>query len=147
MLRNLLRNKLEFSLFVCLLLLLVAIRAFEKNLFYDPFLNYFQMEYAHLPYPVMNGFKLFLNLILRYFLNTILSIGLLWLLFKDKDIVKFASILYAFFGVVLMIAFFLVLLYFDQNNSMLLFYIRRFIIQPLFLLLFIPAFYYQNKNK
>jgi exosortase F-associated protein len=147
MLRNLLRNKLEFSLFVCLLLLLVAIRAFEKNLFYDPFLNYFQMEYAHLPYPVMNGFKLFLNLILRYFLNTILSIGLLWLLFKDKDIVKFASILYAFFGVVLMIAFFLVLLYLDQNNSMLLFYIRRFIIQPLFLLLFIPAFYYQNKNK
>ena len=147
MLRNLLRNKLEYSLFVCLLLLLVAIRAFEKNLFYDPFLNYFQMEYAHLPYPVMNGFKLFLNLILRYFLNTILSIGLLWLLFKDKDIVKFASILYAFFGVVLMIAFFLVLLYLDQNNSMLLFYIRRFIIQPLFLLLFIPAFYYQNKNK
>ena len=147
MLRNLLRNKLEFSLFVCLLLLLVAIRAFEKNLFYDPFLNYFQMEYAHLPYPVMNGFKLFLNLILRYFLNTILSIGLLWLLFKDKDIVKFTSILYAFFGVVLMIAFFLVLLYLDQNNSMLLFYIRRFIIQPLFLLLFIPAFYYQNKNK
>lgn len=147
MLRNLLRNKLEFSLFVFLLLLLVAIRAFEKNLFYDPFLNYFQMEYAHLPYPVMNGFKLFLNLILRYFLNTILSIGLLWLLFKDKGIVKFASILYAFFGVVLMIAFFLVLLYLDQNNSMLLFYIRRFIIQPLFLLLFIPAFYYQNKNK
>jgi|688.fasta_scaffold371592_2 exosortase F-associated protein len=147
MLQKLLRNKLKFSLFVFLLLLLVAIRAFERNLFYDPFLNYFQMEYAHLPYPMINGFKLFLNLLLRYFLNSTLSIALLWLLFKDIDIVKFTSILYIFFGMILMFGFFLVFLYLDENNSMLLFYIRRFIIQPLFLLLFIPAFYYQNKNK
>jgi exosortase F-associated protein len=30
---------------------------------------------------------------------------------------------------------------------MILFYIRRFLIQPIFLLLFLPAFYYQKQNR
>ena len=36
---------------------------------------------------------------------------------------------------------------FGETNKMNLFYIRRFIIQPIFLILFIPAFYYQKKIK
>jgi exosortase F-associated protein len=31
-----------------------------------------------------------------------------------------------------------------DDDKMLVFYIRRFIIQPIFLLLFVPAFYFQQ---
>jgi exosortase F-associated protein len=147
MLRNLLRNKLEFSLFVFLLLLLIAIRAFERNLFYDPFLDYFQSEYANLPFPEIDKYTLFLNLAFRYLLNSTISIAMFWMLFKDSDIIKFSSFLYLFLGIVLFIGFFIVLNYLGEDKKMMLFYIRRFIIQPLFLLLFTPAFYYQNKIK
>jgi exosortase F-associated protein len=147
MLRNLLRNKLEFSLFVFLLLLLIAIRAFERNLFYDPFLDYFQSEYANLPFPEIDKYTLFLNLTFRYLLNSTISIAMFWMLFKDSDIIKFSSFLYLFLGIVLFIGFFIVLNYLGEDKKMMLFYIRRFIIQPLFLLLFTPAFYYQNKIK
>jgi exosortase F-associated protein len=70
-----------------------------------------------------------------------------WMLFKDSDIIKFSSFLYLFLGIVLFIGFFIVLNYLGEDKKMMLFYIRRFIIQPLFLLLFTPAFYYQNKIK
>jgi exosortase F-associated protein len=55
--------------------------------------------------------------------------------------------LYMIFGSILMISFFFVLNFFGEQSKMILFYIRRFIIQPIFLLLFIPAFYYQKKVK
>jgi exosortase F-associated protein len=59
--------------------------------------------------------------------------------------IQFTSILYGFFFLVLMIAFFMVLTYGGEYKEAL-FYIRRFLIQPIFLILFIPAFYYQKKG-
>ncbi|WP_374707786.1 exosortase F system-associated protein [Flavobacterium sp. J372] len=46
---------------------------------------------------------------------------------------------------VLMIAF-IIVVNTEKPNLLALFYIRRFLIQPLFLILFIPAFYYQRRN-
>ena len=51
MLKNLLNNKTNIFFGMLLLLILVLIRAFEDNLFYDPFLNYYKSEYAHDPWP------------------------------------------------------------------------------------------------
>jgi exosortase F-associated protein len=76
-----------------------------------------------------------------------ISLGILWLLFKEGKFIKFSVLLYAFFGTILMISFFFVLVKFGSTNKMNLFYIRRFIIQPIFLILFVPAFYYQEKIK
>jgi exosortase F-associated protein len=50
-------------------------------------------------------------------------------------------------GSVLMISFIFILTFFGEENKMTLFYIRRFLIQPIFILLFIPAFYYQFEIK
>ncbi|MBD2001699.1 exosortase F system-associated protein [Trichocoleus sp. FACHB-40] len=90
--------------------------------------------------------QLGLSLFLRYALNTLLSLGIIGLIFKDKSILKMCSILYTAFFIILIAAFYIVLNTNDPN-MLVLFYIRRFIIQPLFLILFIPAFYYQNKAK
>lgn len=144
MLQKILDNKVKLGLSTLLISVLVGIRAFENQLFYDPFLIYFKDEYSHLHFPIINNFQLFINLVLRYFLNAMVSIAILWVLFKDKDIIKFSAILFFLFGIVLISSLFLVLDFYGEESKMIVFYIRRFIIQPIFILLFIPAFYYQK---
>lgn len=140
-------NRSDVILATILIGLLIAIRAFEDNLFYDPFLDYFKGNYANAPLPVVNPIKLFLSIGFRYYLNSIISIGILYVIFKDTKIAKFSILLYMVFGSVLMIAFFFIMLKLGESNKMYLFYTRRFLIQPIFLILFLPAFYYQKKIK
>ena len=144
--KQLLNHKLRIALAMMLVLLLVLIRTYEDSLFYDPFLNYFKTDYYNLPLPELNNIQLFFGLVLRYFLNSSLSLAIIYVLFKDIEAVKFASILYLIFFTLLILALFLVLSFFGETNKMTLFYIRRFLIQPIFLLLFLPAFYYQKQN-
>jgi len=147
MLQNLLKNKKAFFLISCCIFLFAVLRYFESKFFYDPFLDYFKRDYLHLPFPDFNGFLLFWNIFVRYFINSILSVLILYLLFKEVSLIKFAALLYVVLFVVLICAYFLIVLAVDENYNFLLFYIRRFLIQPLFLLLFIPAFYLQKKQE
>jgi exosortase F-associated protein len=121
------------------------IRAFENQLFYDPFLVYFESDFKSLPFPEVDHLKLFGGLLFRYFLNTVLSLVLIYSLFEDVEIIKFSSVLYVFFLLLLFGMFFAILKFYSEG-SWILFYVRRFIIQPIFVLLFIPAFYYQQQN-
>ena len=147
MLQKFIRNKSKIVWSLFLIVLLVLIRVFEDTLFYDPFLNYFKDEYAHLPFPQINIFKLFFSLGMRFYLNSVISLLLLYVIFKDKQIVKFSALLFMILGSILMISFVFVLTFFAEESKMTLFYIRRFLIQPIFILLFIPGFYYQKKIK
>jgi exosortase F-associated protein len=147
MLKKILNNKLKIATGLLLVLILIAIRAFEDTLFYDPFLDYFKSNYYNLPLPKLNIIKLFFSLGFRFYINSMISLGLLRLIFNDAKIMKFSIFLYSVLGIVLMISFFFILLKFGETNKMNLFYIRRFIIQPIFIILFIPAFYYQKKMK
>lgn len=136
----------QIALTLFLVGLLVAIRAFESQWFYDPFTAYFKSEYTTLPYPDFNGSLLFMHWIFRYVLNALISLGILYVIFNDVAIVKFSSLLFGLFLMLLLIGMFFLLYYGDENQKMTLFYVRRFLIQPLFLLLFIPAFFYQKKS-
>jgi len=135
-------NKIVFVLF--LVFVLVAIRAFESSLFYDPFIAYFKSEYLKKAYQDYNGFLLFLNYFFRYLLNSIISLFIIYVLFKDVVMIKFTSVLLVFFLIVLLVLLYLDLVFLGETQKMLLFYIRRFLIQPIFLLLFVPAFYFQK---
>lgn len=146
MLKKLLDNKLKIFLVLLLTFALVCIRAFENQLFYDPFLDYFKTNFQLIDLPVINNFKLFSGLLFRYLLNSLLSIAVLYLVFRDVEIIKFSAIIYLILFVVLIISFFIALIYFGETNKMMLFYIRRFLIQPIFLLLFLPGFYMQKKH-
>ncbi len=145
MLKKLIENKTRLLLFILLVVLLTLIRAFEEVLFYDPFLTFFKSEYTDQPFPEFNGFGLFGSIFFRYFLNTVVSLAIIYVIFKDWEMIQFASFLYLLFFVLLIITFFLILFFFGEANHMALFYVRRFLIQPLFVILFIPAFYYQTR--
>jgi len=147
MLQQLQKNKGKLFWSLVLIGLLICIRLFENQLFYDPFLEYYKTEYAHSSFPKINIFKLFFSLGIRFYLNSVISLFLLYVLFKDTKIVKFSMLLYMILGSVLMISFIFTLNFFGEESKMTLFYIRRFLIQPIFILLFIPAFYYQKQLK
>lgn len=137
-------NKARIAGIALLFILLVSVRILQKHLFYDPLLHFFETKERQLPQ--YDSFKLFLGLLFRYSLNTIISLGILWLVFKDKSVQKLTLLLYVVFFIVLVGAYFIVL-NLDNPGLLLLFYIRRFLIQPLFLILFLPAFYYQKHMK
>lgn len=147
MLKKILQNKLRFFIGGFLVLLFVFIRVFEKVLFYDPFLQYFELNFNELPLPDYNSFLLFLGLLFRYSLNTLISLALIYTVFKEINMVKFAAVLYVLCFFFLIISFFGVIKLYGNHNNFMLFYIRRFLIQPLFVLLFVPAFYYQRLSK
>jgi len=146
MLNKIKKHRFKIIIAVFIVICLGGVRAFEKELFYDPFLIYFDSDFKGLPFPEVDTFKLFGGLLFRYVLNGILSTALIYNLFKNTEIVKFTVLLYLFFLVILFGIFFLTLKCYP-DGSWLLFYIRRFIIQPIFVLLFIPAFYYQQQNQ
>ena len=135
----------QIALVLFLTGLLVAVRAFESQLFYDPFIQYFKSEYADRSYPVYNEVLLFLHWIFRYALNSMVTLAILYVVFKEVPMVQFSALLLSVFLVVLLIAMFVLLHFATEEQKMTLFYVRRFIIQPIFLLLFIPGFYFQKQ--
>ena len=127
-----------------LFLALACIRFFETELFYDPYLVFFELDYLTLDSPRREIAKLIAYTSLRYWLNSIISIGVLYVFFKDKNLIKFSSFIYGLSFIVLAILY----LYFvynpKQEDYYLFFNIRRFLIQPILLLLLLPAFYYHR---
>jgi exosortase F-associated protein len=138
-------NKRNYVIVGVLIFALILVRAFESKLFYDPFLKFFHGENQNKPLPDYEGFKLFLGLFSRYLINSVITISIIYLLFKETSIVKLTAVLLVVFFVILITAFFLILNFSSKPDYLVVFYIRRFLIQPLFLILFVPAFFYQRK--
>jgi len=147
MLRELLQNKKRFFYIGLALLGLILVRTFEDELFYDPFLSFFKTDYQNKPLPDLNCYLLFGNLLLRYAINTFFSLIIIRLLFNERNLMIFSGYLFLFLFVILVVIFFSLLHFYKEPDYLILFYIRRFLIQPLFLVLFIPAFYYQQISR
>ena len=138
---------ISLSLAGLLILLLLLVRAFEESLFYDPLLNYFKGDYKNLPIPQMENAKLYLNVVFRFAINSLISLGILWFIFRDKDIVKLSTLLFVIVFLLLFFAFvFIIQTATTSTDPWALFYVRRFLIQPLLLLLLLPAFYFQKQK-
>jgi len=137
---------LKIILLVLLASFLVFIRMFENVLFYDPLLLFFKSDYFNNSLPEMNSFKLLGNITFRFLLNTIVSLGILWVVFKDKGILKLSAFLFGILFCMLILAFSYFVFYSNSENFLPLFYVRRFLIQPILLLVLLPAFYFQKKR-
>ena len=124
--------------------LLILIRIFENELFYDPYLIFFQNDYLYIDNPRREIFKVTLFTIIRYGLNTIISLAILYIIFRDRGIIKLSTLIY---GVALLILIGLYLYFVinpKQEDYYIFFNIRRFLIQPILLLILLPAFYYSR---
>jgi exosortase F-associated protein len=137
----------KYSLLFVLFLLLVLIRFFEDELFYDPYLQFFKNDYLYIDSPRREVFKLTAFITLRFVLNSIISLSIIYIIFKDVSMIKFSAVLYAIAYIILL----LLLLYFvlnpKQEDYYIFFNIRRFLIQPIILILLLPAFYYYKHQQ
>lgn len=137
---------LKYILLFVLVLILILIRFYEDQLFYDPYLTFFQNDYLYIDSPRREIAKLVGFTTLRFVLNSIISLAILFVVFKDKSIVKFSSIVYSISFIVLMLVYLYFVINPRQEDYYLFFNVRRFLIQPIILILLLPAFYY-NKLK
>ncbi|MGB5364045.1 MAG: exosortase F system-associated protein [Aureibaculum sp.] len=128
-----------------LVLLLFLVRAFEKNLFYDPFINYFQNDYLRETIPGFGTIKLFFSIFLRYTLNAFISLAIIYVAFQKRNLVLFSIKFYIIAFIVLSIVYYILLRTGMANGYLFTFYVRRFLIHPVFVLILLPAFYYQQK--
>lgn len=125
---------------------LVCVRAFEGVLFYDPFLEYFKEANSHFVIPSYDLGKLVGHHILRFLANFIFSIGVIWVFFGKKYLYVSGVLMVGFFVLCFPMYIFMVETGFEYGYQ-LGFYLRRFVIQPLLLLLLLPMFYYIEKTK
>jgi exosortase F-associated protein len=123
---------------------LFAIRGYGNTLFYDPLIAYFKNDYLYMYLPVLDTWRLVVNMLFRYTLNSLVTLGIIWVLFERKDYLKFSGFFLMLAFMILIVTFVLLLKNDFEDGYLLPFYIRRFIIHPLFLLLLLPAFYYQK---
>lgn len=137
-------NALKVLQVFILVLGLVSVRAFEEQLFYDPFIKFFKGNFTSKPLPEVSQVKLLFSYFTRFAINSFLSLLIIFVLFKKSSYVKIAVTLYIILFVVLESALVIFINLNYSNTYVYLFYVRRFMIQPLFLLLFIGAFYYQS---
>jgi len=126
---------------------LAFIRFFETSLFYDPLIDFYDGKFHTKPFPELKFWTYNLNLVFRYFVNSLISIGIIWYVFKNKNYVKFSILIYAIVFLSGLIAFWVIAHDIQSKDFMLLFYVRRFLIQPILVILLIPAFYFQKLNK
>ncbi|MBZ0327418.1 MAG: exosortase F system-associated protein [Altibacter sp.] len=140
-------NRLKkIVLLIFLAAMLVLIRMYEDQLFYNVLLDFFKTNHSTAPLPDFDLWKLIGNVSLRYFLNTLISLAILWVVFQERSVVKISVVLYGILFVVLMSVFLVLVHASEIGQHLTLFYVRRFLIQPLFLLILLPAFYFQQNK-
>ncbi len=124
---------------------LIAVRGLEDKIFYDPFLAYFRLADQSASFPEFVWAKLIFSYLFRFGFNTFFSLVIIHFLFQNKEWTKQAFILILLvFAIVFPIYLFCI---YDEFRFGYLFsfYVRRFVIQPLTLILIIPIFYYRKK--
>lgn len=126
---------------------LIGVRMVENQIFYDPFLDFFKSNIQQEKFPSFDWGKIIFSHILRFLLNLIFSLGVIYFLFLNKKwTIQTGGLIILSF-----IFFFPIYLYCLYSHfefgELFTFYIRRIIIQPIPLLVLIPMFYYLKKKQ
>lgn len=88
--------------------------------------------------------KFLINRTIRFLLNDLLAIGLIYALFYERKYLVFAVWVQVVGTVLFLLPYFVLKLYFPVYNGPLISYLHRLILNPTLLMLLIPAFYYQR---
>lgn len=123
---------------------LIGVRFVENDFFYDPFLAYFHTADKNIEIPGFEWSRLIIHHLFRFSLNLICSLLVIHFMFRNKLWTVQAL---ALISIVFIITFPIYLYCIHtkfQIGYLFSFYTRRFVIQPLILLLIIPMFYYRK---
>ena len=114
-------------------------------MFYDPFLGYFHEANKNIPFPGFVWGKLIAGYLFRFILNLGFSCLIIQCLFRNRQwTVQAALLITIIFAITFPIYLYCIYDRFDIGY-LFSFYMRRFVIQPLALLLIVPMFYYRKQ--
>ncbi len=133
-----------YLIILFLLFLLVGIRFYEKVFFDDGLIVFFQYDYLTKALPHIPFIKTVSIDILRYIFNSTISISILTLFFRQKNLGKFLLAFYLIALTINIIAFYFAWVNYTAPHYIALFYIRRILIQPIWLFVLFPALLYQK---
>lgn len=136
-------KKLRYLLIFLLFVAFIVIRFFEHDWFYEVFMDFYKGNYYQKPVPDFSYYSTLGTISLRFLTHTLISLLILYLFFLKKSVLKFALFFYALAFVLLISALAFFIHDFQSDYYFATFYVRRFLIQPLFIILLLPAFYYQ----
>lgn len=139
------RKRVRIPILIVLFLALIFFRSLASRIFYDPFVEFFKNDYLTGVFPDYDAVKLSVHLLFRYVINTMISLGIIYLVFMKRNWVIFSIKFYSILFLILMLVYILLLKTEFSNGYLLAFYVRRMLIHPVFLILLLPAFYYQRK--
>jgi exosortase F-associated protein len=138
-------KNLNWILVIIGVLGLISVRILEDRIFYDPFLSYFHEANKNLPFPDFEWGKLILGYIFRFILNLLFSCVVIHFWFRNKQwTIQGAVLIAIIFAITFPIYLYCIYDRFEIGY-LFSFYMRRFVIQPLTLLLIIPMFYYRKQ--
>lgn len=124
---------------------LVGVRMVEDKIFYDPFLNFFHEANKHAAFPQFEWLRLIFGYLFRFFLNLFFSAVVVQFMFNNKRwTIQAIALILIVFAITFPIYLYCIHTRFDIGY-LFSFYMRRFVIQPLVLLLIIPIFYYRKQ--
>ncbi len=89
--------------------------------------------------------RFIVNRSIRFLLNDMFAIGLIYALFEEKKYVIFSLWVQIFGLLFLLLPYFVLKLYFPTYNGPLISFLHRLILNPTLILLLIPAFYFQRR--
>lgn len=123
---------------------LISVRVFEDRIFYDPFLSFFHEVDKSLHFPDFKWGKLIVSYLFRFFLNLFFSCLIIQFWFNNKQwTIQGALLILIVFAITFPIYLYCISDRFEVGY-LFSFYMRRFVIQPLILLLVIPILYYRR---
>ena len=134
---------LLIGILVCMLF---AVRWYGKSFFYDPFMDYFNGDYLVAQFPDFVFLDLIMDLTLRYWINSFISILIIGLAFKRKSVIVFSLKFYLIAFVLLTLVYAYQLNHEFRNGYLIAFYVRRMLIHPMFLIILMPVLYYHKKQ-
>lgn len=122
---------------------LVLVYVFQMQLFYEPF-----QPGVYAPPSSIKNFNrplYIIGKIIRYLLNDGFGLLIIWGLFGNKMYMRFAVLVFFFGLLILLPAYLLLVLAFYEQSHTFLNHLHRLVLNPVLMMLLIPAFYYQNK--
>lgn len=138
-------KRLSWFLVVLGIFGLIGVRMVEDKIFYDPFLDYFHEANKKAVFPDFEWGKLILNYIFRFVLNLFFSAVIIQFVFKNfRWTVQAVVMILLVFAITFPMYLYCISTKFEIGY-LFSFYMRRFVIQPLILLLVIPMFYYRKQ--
>jgi exosortase F-associated protein len=106
---------------------------------------YQRFDVAHLVFHEISRTTAFIiNRTIRFLVNDLFALGLIYALFPIRRYVTFAVAVQLVGVVLFLVPYFILKIYHPSYNGPLINFIHRLILNPILLLLLIPAFYYQR---